>query len=86
MQSLTTASESILYGSVVEHQIIDPAAWVRFPPVIGIFRPNLLCFVLCYGIHVLRISFLLLFNIAAENISKDCKFIVKFHYFSAKFS
>ena len=39
IQSLTTASESRLLGSVVEH-------WI--------FQPNLLCFVLCYGFHVVR--------------------------------
>ena len=32
IQSLTTASGSRLFGSVVKHWIIDPAARVRFPP------------------------------------------------------
>ena len=32
IQSLTTVSGSRLFGSVVEHWIIDPAARVRFPP------------------------------------------------------
>ena len=31
IQSLTTASGSRFFGSVVEHWIIDPAAPVRFP-------------------------------------------------------
>ena len=30
IQSLTAASGSTLFGSVVEHWIIDPAAWVQF--------------------------------------------------------
>ena len=32
MSNLTTASGSRLFGSVVETWIINPAAWVGFPP------------------------------------------------------
>ena len=40
---------------MVENWIIDPAARVRFPPKSwDFFQPNLLCFVLCYGFHVVR--------------------------------
>ena len=52
-------SDNCIFGSVVEHRIIDPAARVRFPPKsCFFFQPNLLCFVLCYGFHVVRPSFL----------------------------
>ena len=55
IQSLTTASGSRLFDSVVEHWLIDPAARVRFPPKSWeFFQPNLLCFVLCYSFHVVR--------------------------------
>ena len=55
IRSLTTASGSRLFGSVVEHWIIDPVARVRFPPKSWeFFQPKLLCFVLCYGYHVIR--------------------------------
>ena len=55
IQSLTTVSGSRLFGSVVEHWIIDPAARFRFPPKSwDFFQPNSLCFVLCYGFHVVR--------------------------------
>ena len=55
MSSLTTASGSRLFGSVVENWINDPAARVRFPPKSwDFFQPNLLCFVLCCGFHVVR--------------------------------
>ena len=55
-QSLTTASGSRLFGSVVAHWIIDQAARVRFPPKSwDFFQPNLLCFVVCYGFHVVRV-------------------------------
>ena len=41
---------------MVEHWIIDPAARVRFTPKSWeFFQPNLLCFVLCYGFHVVRV-------------------------------
>ena len=55
ISSLTTASGSRLFGSVIENWIIDPVAQVRFPPKSWeFFQPNLLCFVLCYGFHVVR--------------------------------
>ena len=55
ISSLTTASESRLFGSVVENWIIDPAARVRFPPKSwDFFQPNLLCFIICYDFHVVR--------------------------------
>ena len=54
-QSLTIASGRRLCGSVVEHWIFNPAARVRFPlKSWDFFQPNLLCFVLCYGFHVVR--------------------------------
>ena len=60
IQSLTTGG-SRLFGSVVEHWIIDPAARGQFPPKSWeIFQPNLLCIVLCYGFHVIRVSLLVL--------------------------
>ena len=35
---------------------MDPVARVRFPPKSWeFFQPNLQCFVLCYGFHVVRI-------------------------------
>ena len=50
-----TLRQGVDFGSVVEHWIIDPAARVRFPPKSwDFFRPNLLCFVLCYGFHIVR--------------------------------
>ena len=56
IQSLTTASGSRLFCSVVEHWIIDPAARFRFTPKSwDFFHPNLLCFVLCYDFHVVRL-------------------------------
>ena len=40
---------------MVEHWITDPAARVRFPPKSWeFFQPNLICFVLCYGFHVVK--------------------------------
>ena len=45
--SLTTASGSILIGSVVEHWIIDPAARVQIPPKSWDFF-SLICYALFF--------------------------------------
>ena len=48
IQSLTTASGSRLFGSVVENWIIDPAARVRFPPKSWEFFFSLICYALFF--------------------------------------
>ena len=54
-QHVTADNSTRLFGSVVENWIIEPAAWVRFPlKSWDFFQPNLLCFVLCCGFHVVR--------------------------------
>ena len=55
-KSLTTASGNRLFGSVVEHLDYLPGCPGSIPTkVMGFFQPNLLCFVLCYDFHVVRI-------------------------------
>ena len=53
VQSLTTASGSRLFGSVVEH-LYSGGPGSNPSKAMGFFQPNLLCFVLCYGFHVVR--------------------------------
>ena len=40
------------FGSVVEHCTLTWQPEFKF--IMGVFQPNLLCFVLCYGFHVIR--------------------------------
>ena len=47
IQSLTTASGSRLFGSVIEHWITDPAGRVRFPPKSWEFF-SLICYALFF--------------------------------------
>ena len=51
IQSLTTASGSRLFGSEVEHWIIDQEAWIRFPPKSWDFFS-----LICYALFFLRLS------------------------------
>ena len=57
-QSLSTASGNRLFGSVVELWIIDPAAWVRFPPKSWeFFQPNYTPGIYAAGYIVFALTF-----------------------------
>ena len=57
IESLITVPGSRLFGTLVARALdFIPAAQVQIPPKSwDFFQPNLLCFVLCYCFHVVKL-------------------------------